>query len=77
MSGDRYHIQNALLFSTASGSSIQMFDGSTKQVQDIEVGDVVKSYKPAGMPDEFFFEDWLSYSSTDLSGSIRIRFSCS
>ena len=70
LSGDRYHIQNALLFSTASGSSIQMFDGSTKQVQDIEVGDVVKSYKPAGMPDEFFFEDWLSYSSTDLSGSV-------
>ena len=47
-----------------------MFDKSTKQVQDVEVGDVVKSYKPAGMPDEFFFEDWYSYSSTDLSGSV-------
>jgi len=47
-----------------------MFDGSTKQVQDVQIGDVVKSYKPAGMPDEFFFEDWLSYSSTDLSGSV-------
>ena len=70
LSGDRYHIQNALLFSTASGSSIRMFDNSTKEVQDVEVGDVVKSYKPAGMPDEFFFEDWLSYSSTDLSGSV-------
>ena len=70
LSGDRYHIQNALLYSTASGSSIRMYDDSTKQVQDVEVGDVVKSYKPVGMPDEFFFEDWLSYSSTDLSGSV-------
>ena len=70
LSGDRYHMQNALLYSTPSGSNIRMFDDSTKQVQDVEVGDVVKSYKPVGMPDEFFFEDWLSYSSTDLSGSI-------
>ena len=70
LSSDRYHIQNALLYSTASGSSIRMYDDSTKQVQDVEVGDVVKSYKPVGMPDEFFFEDWLSYSSTDLSGSV-------
>jgi len=70
LSGDRYHMQNALLYSTASGSSIRMYDDSTKQVQDVEVGDVVKSYKPVGMPDEFFFEDWLSYSSTDLSGSV-------
>ena len=69
LSGDRYHIQNALLYSTASGSLIRMYDDSTKQVQDVETGDVVKSYKPVGMPDEFYFEDWLSYSSTDLSGS--------
>ena len=71
LSGDRYHMQNALgVFSSPSGSLIRMFDNSTKQVQDVEVGDVVKSYKPAGMPDEFFFEDWYSYSSTDLSGSV-------
>ena len=53
-----------------------MYDDSTKQVQDVEVGDVVKSYKPVGMPDEFFFARLVSYSSTDLSGSVRIRFSC-
>ena len=47
-----------------------MYDDSTKQVQDVEVGDIVKSYLPVGMPDEFFFDDWLSYSSTDLSGSV-------
>ena len=69
LSGDRYHIQNALLYSTPSGSNIRMFDDSQKQVQDVQVGDVVKSYLPVGMPDEFFFEDWLSYSTTDLSGS--------
>tara|TARA_R100000781_G_scaffold51398_1_gene33863 strand:- start:1023 stop:2828 length:1806 start_codon:yes stop_codon:yes gene_type:complete len=70
LSGDRYHMQSALLLSTASGSLIRMYDNSTAQVQDVEVGDVVKSYKPAGMPDEFFQDDWLSYSSTDLSGSV-------
>jgi hypothetical protein len=70
LSGDRYHIQNALLYSTPSGSNIRMYDDSQKQVQDVQVGDVVKSYKPVGMPDEFFFEDWLSYSTTDLSGSV-------
>ena len=70
LSGDRYHMQNALLYSTPSGSLIRMYDDSTKQVQDVQIGDVVKSYKPVGMPDEFFFEDWLSYSSTDLSGSV-------
>ena len=71
LSGDRYHIQNALgVYSSPSGSLIRMYDDSTKQVQDVEVGDVVKSYKPAGMPDEFFFEDWYDYSSTNLSGSV-------
>ena len=71
LSGDRYHIQNALgVYSSPSGSLIRMYDNSTKQVQDVEVGDVVKSYKPAGMPDEFFFEDWYDYSSTNLSGSV-------
>ena len=69
LSGDRYHPTNALLYSSVSGSLIQMYDNSTKQVQDVEVGDVVKSYKPVGLPDEFFHQDWLSYSTDDLSGS--------
>ena len=78
LSGDRYHMQSALLYSTASGSSIRMYDNSTTQVQDVEVGDIVKSYLPVGMPDEFYFEDWLSYSATDLtdstpSGSVVVR----
>ena len=52
---------------SASGSLITMYDGTTKQVQDVEVGDVVTSYQPYGMPDES--QNYLSYSTTDLSGS--------
>jgi len=52
---------------SASGSLITMYDGTTKQVQDVEVGDVVLSYQPYGMPDES--QNYLSYSTTDLSGS--------
>ena len=52
---------------SASGSLIEMYDGTTKQVQDIEVGDVVLSYQPYGMPDES--QNYLAYSTTDLSGS--------
>jgi len=52
---------------SASGSLISMYDGTTKQVQDVEVGDVVTSYQPLGMPDES--QNYLSYTTTDLSGS--------
>ena len=59
-----------MMYSCASGSLSQMYDNSTKQIQDIEVGDVVKSYKPVGLPDESYKYDWLDYSTTDLSGSV-------
>ena len=52
---------------SASGSLINMYDGTTKQVQDVEVGDVVTSYQPYGMPDES--QNYLSYTTTNLSGS--------
>lgn len=52
---------------TASGSLIDMFDGSTKQVQDVEVGDVVKSYWPDNM--SLSDTDYLDYSITNLTGS--------
>jgi intein/homing endonuclease len=58
------------MYSSVSGSLIQMYDNSTKQVQDIQIGDVVKSYKPAGLPDETFKYDWTNYSTTDLGGSV-------
>tara|TARA_B100000287_G_C20647344_1_gene785575 strand:- start:182 stop:1705 length:1524 start_codon:yes stop_codon:yes gene_type:complete len=53
--------------STPSGSNIRMYDGSTTQVQDIQVGDVVKSYQPIGLPDSDI--DFHSYSVSDLGGS--------
>ena len=52
---------------TASGSLIGMFDGSTKQVQDVEVGDVVKSYWPDNM--SLSDMDYRDYTTTNLTGS--------
>jgi len=54
-------------YSSVSGSEIRMYDGSTTQIQDIEVGDVVKSYQPIGMPNSDL--DFLTYSTDDLAGS--------
>ena len=58
--------------STPSGATIRMYDDSTKLVQNVEVGDVVKSYQPGGsgslgMPDSDL--NYLSWSSTDVSDS--------
>ena len=64
---DLWDFKVVIDYTTASGSLVKMFDDSTKQIQDIEVGDVVKSYKPVGMPDEMFADDWLNYSTTDLT----------
>ena len=69
LKGDRWYGKNTIMLSTASGSLIKMYDGSTKQVQDVEVGDIVKSYLPVGMPDEFSAQDWYDYSTNTLEGS--------
>ena len=68
-SGDRWYGKNTIMLSTVSGSLVKMFDGSTKQIQDVQVGDIVKSYLPVGMPDEFSAQDWIDYSTTNLDGS--------
>ena len=52
---------------TASGSLISMYDGTTKQVQDVEVGDVVKSYWPDNM--SLSDMDYRDYTTTNLTGS--------
>ena len=65
--GDQWKIKPIMGKTSASGSLVKMYDGSEKQIQDIEVGDVVKSYQPLGMPDETM--DYVSYTTTDLSGS--------
>jgi hypothetical protein len=44
-----------------------MYDGSTKEIQDVQVGDVVKSYQPIGMPNtDLNFAKW---NTDDLAGS--------
>ena len=58
---------------TASGSLIRMFDGSTKQIQDIQVGDVVMSYQPGDMPNTD--TEYLNWSAsiediTQATGSV-------
>jgi len=62
-------VGNEIGYTTASGSLITMYDDSTKQIQDVDVGDVVKSYQPIGLPDESSGNPYSSYSTTDLSGS--------
>lgn len=52
---------------SASGSLINMYDGTTKQVQDIEVGDIVKSYWPDGM--SLSDVNYRDYTITSLTGS--------
>ncbi len=53
--------------SSISGSEIRMYDGSTKEIQDVQVGDVVKSYQPIGMPNtDLNFAKW---NTDDLAGS--------
>ena len=69
LKGDRWYGKNTIMLSTASGSLIKMYDGSTKEVQDVAVGDIVKSYLPVGMPDEFSAQDWYDYSTNTLEGS--------
>ena len=65
--GDEWRLKPNQGKTAASVILINMYDGSQRQVQDIEVGDVVKSYQPLGMPDETM--DYVSYTTTDLSGS--------
>lgn len=52
---------------SASGSLINMYDGTTKQVQDVEVGDIVKSFWPDGMTLNDI--DYRDYTTTELTGS--------
>tara|TARA_Y100000592_G_scaffold14166_1_gene20114 strand:- start:10780 stop:12288 length:1509 start_codon:yes stop_codon:yes gene_type:complete len=53
--------------STPQGTNIRMYDGSTKAVENVAVGDVVKSYYPIGMSMNDI--DFFGYSTNDLSGS--------
>ena len=52
----------------ASGSLVRMYDDSTTQIQDIEVGDLVKSYHPTDM--SLLDQASISYTNTELSGTM-------
>lgn len=52
---------------SASGSLIDMYDDTTKQVQDVEVGDIVKSYLPEGM--SLSDVNYRDYTTSSLTGS--------
>ena len=51
-----------------SGTKITMSDGTIKNVEDIVVGDVVKSWNHPSVIDEST-EGWTDWSATDLTGS--------
>lgn len=51
-----------------SGSLVQMYDGSTTQIQDIQVGDLVKSYHPTDM--SLMELGALNYTNAELSGTM-------
>ena len=51
-----------------SGSTISMFDGSTKQVQDLVVGDNLKSFTISGLSSQS--TDFARWNSNSISGSI-------
>ena len=61
----RYSVNNSSF--GVSGSLIRMYDNSTKQIQDVEVGDVVKSYQPVGM--SLSDMNFKNFSMSTLSGS--------
>ena len=51
-----------------SGSLIRMYDDSTTQIQDIEVGDLVKSYHPTNMSlSEMGF---VNYTNSEIAGTM-------
>ena len=52
----------------SSGSTISMFDGSTKQVQDLVVGDNVKALSISGLNPQS--SDFATWESGSISGSI-------
>jgi hypothetical protein len=52
----------------SSGSTISMFDGSTKQVQDLVVGDNVKALNISGLNPQS--SDFATFTQASMSGSI-------
>ena len=73
---DVYNTINQPDFCLLFGTQIQLEDGTSVNVEDLNVGDVIKAWVPAGLPDESQDPesdqvDWRFYHTSILSGSAQ------
>ena len=70
---DVYNTINEPDFCLLFGTKIQLANGSEINVEDLSVGDEIKAWVPAGLPDEVQTDDsateWRFYYSDELSGT--------
>lgn len=73
---DVYNTINEPDFCLLFGTKIQLANGSEINVEDLQVGDSIKSWVPAGLPDETQYPesdqvDWKFYHSDELLGTAQ------
>jgi hypothetical protein len=73
---DVYNTINEPDFCLLFGTQIQLADGTMVNVEDLNIGDEIKSWVPAGLPDETQDPesdqvDWRFYHSDELLGSAQ------
>ncbi len=73
---DVYNTINEPDFCLLFGTKIQLADGTEINVEDLNVGDVIKSWVPAGLPDENLDSEsdqveWRFHYSDELSGTAQ------
>jgi hypothetical protein len=73
---DVYNTINEPDFCLLFGTQIQLADGTMVNVEDLNIGDEIKSWVPAGLPDESQDSesdqvDWRFYHSDELLGSAQ------
>ena len=73
---DVYNTINEPDFCLLFGTQIQLADGTMVNVEDLNIGDEIKSWVPAGLPDESQDPesdqvDWRFYHSDELLGSAQ------
>ena len=73
---DVYNTINQPDFCLLFGTQIELEDGSMINIEDLNVGDSIKAWVPAGLPDESQDNesdqiDWRFYHSDTISGSVQ------
>ena len=73
---DVYNTINQPDFCLLFGTQIELEDGSMINIEDLNVGDSIKAWVPAGLPDESQDSesdqiDWRFYHSDTISGSVQ------